>query len=109
LCAILVRAVCFCLPVGRHGPTAGLILLVSIFIFFSVEQSLIASNLAVSRASLAQNNAIRDSNEKLDEAKEELQDEEDECVTPLFIPILVSLSRSQRLLVQLVSLFATGR
>ena len=59
---------------------SGLVLLVSLFIFFSVEQSLIAGNLAASRAALAQNNAIRSSNERLEQAKSELQDEEDECV-----------------------------
>jgi hypothetical protein len=58
----------------------GIVLLVTLFIFFSVEQSLIAGNLAVSRAALAQNNAIRATNDKLEEAKQELQDEEDELV-----------------------------
>jgi hypothetical protein len=58
----------------------GMVLLVTLFIFFSVEQSLIAGNLAVSRAAIAQNNAIRNTNEKLEDAKEELQEEEDELV-----------------------------
>jgi hypothetical protein len=57
-----------------------MITLVALFIFFSVEQSLIAGNLATSRASVTQNNAIRDSNERLEDAKGELQDEEDEQV-----------------------------
>lgn len=70
------------LTLPRHSArhSAGLVLLVSLFIFFSVEQSLIAGNLAASRAALAQNNAIRSSNERLEQAKGELQDEEDECV-----------------------------
>ena len=86
------------------------------FVYFSVEQSLIAGNLAASRQALSQNNvsscrceiareawrahpypssavltditsllggvlqAIRTSNEELEEAKAELQDEEDELV-----------------------------
>merc|ERR1711935_407318 len=60
--------------------TIGLVLLVTVFVYFSVEQSLIAGNLAASRQALAQNNAIRTSNEELEEAKAELQDEEDELV-----------------------------
>merc|ERR1719498_597275 len=60
--------------------TIGLVLLVTVFVYFSVEQSLIAGNLAASRQALTQNNAIRTSNEELEEAKAELQDEEDELV-----------------------------
>jgi len=58
-----------------------LILLVTLFVFFSVEQSLISGNLAQSRQALAQNNAIRSANEQLEDAKGELQDEEDELVS----------------------------
>eukprot|EP00039_Didymoeca_costata_P017927 m.331393 g.331393 ORF g.331393 m.331393 type:complete len:218 (-) comp16717_c0_seq1:153-806(-) len=58
----------------------GLILLMSLFIFFSVEQSLIAGNLAISRVAMAQNNKIRENNERLEQAKVDLQDEEDELV-----------------------------
>lgn len=106
--------------VSPFAVATGLVLLVTVFVYFSVEQSLIAGNLAASRQALAQNNvgitagkglravpptactpglgtvkrtgeltactvvgycqsqAIRASNEELEEAKAELQDEEDE-------------------------------
>lgn len=60
--------------------TISLICLITIFVFFSVEQSLVAGNLAASRQALSQNNAIRTANEELESAKTELQDEEDELV-----------------------------
>ena len=52
----------------------------SAFIFFSVEESKKAGILQQSRAALAQNNAIRAANEKLEEASRLLRQEEDSLV-----------------------------
>ena len=88
------------LTCARSSPPfrdSGIVLLVTLFIFFSVEQSLIAGNLAVSRAALAQNNAIRATNDKLEEAKQELQDEEDEYVQCPRLPWIVARVNCKRL------------
>lgn len=58
----------------------GLIIFVSAFIFFSVEESKKAGILQQSRAALAQNNAIKSANEKLEEASRLLRQEEDSLV-----------------------------
>eukprot|EP00051_Salpingoeca_urceolata_P006458 m.85341 g.85341 ORF g.85341 m.85341 type:complete len:222 (-) comp14842_c1_seq2:265-930(-) len=50
------------------------------FVFFTIEQSRISSNLAASRTALAQNNAIKNANNLLEQARGELQSEEDELV-----------------------------
>jgi hypothetical protein len=56
------------------------VLLVTAFLFFTIEQSRIAGNLAKSRAALAQNLEIENHNARLEAAKQELEDEEDELV-----------------------------
>lgn len=56
------------------------VLLVTCFVFFTIEQSRISGNLAASRTALLQNNAIKSQNLMLESAKRELQDEEDELV-----------------------------
>ncbi len=58
----------------------GLVVLVSGFIFFSVEESTKARLLQQSRTALQQNNLIRASNAKLEEAQRLLQEEEDSLV-----------------------------
>lgn len=58
----------------------GLVVLVSGFIFFSVEESTKAGLLRKSRIALAQNNAIQAANDKLEEAQALLQKEEDSLV-----------------------------
>jgi NAD-dependent SIR2 family protein deacetylase len=57
-----------------------LVVLVSGFIFFSVEESAKAGLLRKSRVALAQNNAIKSANDKLEEAQQLLQKEEDSLV-----------------------------
>eukprot|EP00052_Salpingoeca_macrocollata_P011482 m.88546 g.88546 ORF g.88546 m.88546 type:complete len:221 (-) comp18075_c0_seq3:126-788(-) len=57
------------------------IFVVTGFVFFSIEQSRIAGNFAASRAALAQNNKIKHANSLLEQAKLELQGEEDELVS----------------------------
>lgn len=58
----------------------GGIIIVATFIFFSVEQSRIAGNLARSRAALNQNNNIKTANERLESAGKDLREEEDALV-----------------------------
>lgn len=48
------------------------------FLFFTIEQSRIAGNMAKSRSALAQNNAIKNANAMLEASKDELQEEEEE-------------------------------
>eukprot|EP00045_Choanoeca_perplexa_P004090 m.35397 g.35397 ORF g.35397 m.35397 type:complete len:221 (-) comp12390_c0_seq1:77-739(-) len=50
------------------------------FLFFTIEQSRIAGNMAKSRAALKQTNNIKDANLKLQSSKAELEDEEAELV-----------------------------
>ena len=56
------------------------VLIVTAFLFFTVEQSRIAGNIAKSKKALEQNAAVKAANEKLEEAKTDLQAEEDELV-----------------------------
>lgn len=58
----------------------GVIITVSLFVFFSVEQKRIRNNLQQSRLSLTQNNDIRDANERLEAAGQDLREEEDYLV-----------------------------
>jgi hypothetical protein len=48
------------------------------FLFFTIEQSRIAGNLAKSRVALKQTNSIQEANLKLQTSKSELEDEEAE-------------------------------
>lgn len=57
-----------------------MILGLTAFLFFTIEQSRIAGNMAKSRNSLAQNNAIKNANSMLEASKQELQEEEEEYV-----------------------------
>jgi len=52
----------------------------TMFLFFTIEQSRIAGNLAKSRAAMAQANSIKDANSMLEKSKSELEDEETELV-----------------------------
>ena len=56
----------------------GAIIAATVLIFFSVEQTQIQNNLAASRVALAQNNAIEQTGAELENAKVELESEEQE-------------------------------
>ena len=58
----------------------GAIIAATVLIFFSVEQTQIQNNLAASRVALAQNNAIEQTGAELENAKVELESEEQEYV-----------------------------
>ena len=60
--------------------SAGLIVLSTTVIFFSIEQAKIRKNLALGRLALLQNNNITRIANDLQVAKDDLQKEEDECV-----------------------------
>ncbi len=62
---------------NRFRRATGMIVFVSGFIFFSVEESKKAGILQQSRAALAQNNAIRAANEKLEETQKLLREQEE--------------------------------
>jgi hypothetical protein len=49
-------------------------------LFFWIEQARISKNLAASKSTILQNNAVKSANEQLEKAKLELQAEEDEYV-----------------------------
>ncbi len=51
-------------------------------VFFWIEQSRIARNVAASKSALLQNNAVKSANEQLEKAKLDLQAEEDEYAPP---------------------------
>ena len=56
----------------------GVVLGLTAFLFFTIEQSRIAGNLAKSRGALAQTNSIKDANQLLLKSKNELENEETE-------------------------------
>lgn len=55
----------------------------TMFLFFTIEQSRIAGNLAKSRTAMAQVNSIKNANSMLEKSKQELEDEEQEYVSTL--------------------------
>jgi hypothetical protein len=58
--------------------TIGVVFLLTGVIFFWIEQTRISRNVAASRSTVMQNNAVKLANEQLEKAKLELQAEEDE-------------------------------
>jgi hypothetical protein len=68
----------FCLPLTDNNAFAAVVFGMTLFLFFTVEQSRIAGNLAKSRTALAQTNSIKNSNSMLEKSKSELEDEEQE-------------------------------
>ena len=86
----LCRNPCSPLHLVSNGPphvsaALAVILGLTAFLFFTIEQSRIAGNLAKSRLALKQTNNIKDANMKLQTSKSELEDEEAEyaIVLPL--------------------------
>ena len=77
MCVCVCVCVCAC---ACACACAAVVLIVTAFLFFTVEQSRIAGNIAKSKKALEQNAAVKAANEKLEEAKTDLQAEEDECV-----------------------------
>ena len=68
-------------PASRSLRAAGLIILSTTVIFFSIEQAKIRKNLALGRLALLQNNNITRTANDLQVAKDDLQKEEDESAS----------------------------